>query len=170
MLKMKKLFLLSALILWLSVSLSAQKTAVIDINYILENLDSYKKAQTQLDQLAAQWRQEIAVEQDKIKSLYNRYQAEQVLLSEEMKRQREDEITNKEKSIMEMQREKFGPEGSLFKKRQELVKPIQDKVYGAVEEYATARGLEIVFDTGGAIIYVKSDLDKSEDILKKLKQ
>ncbi len=167
---MKKLITLSVLLFWLWGNLDAQKTAVIDINYILENLDAYKKAQTQLDQLAAQWRQEIAVEQDKIKSLYNRYQAEQVLLSDEMKRQREDEITNKEKSIMVMQREKFGPEGELFKKRQELVKPIQDKVYAAVEDYAVARGLEIVFDTGGAIIYVKTDLDKSEDILKKLKQ
>ena len=147
----------------------SQKSIVIDVTYILEKQDSYQKAQDQLDQLAATWRQDIAEEHDKIKSLYNKYQAEQVLLSDEMKRQREEEIMTSEKAVMNMQKQKFGPEGDLFKKRQELVQPIQDKVYGAIESFASDRGYDIVFDTSGTIIYVSPDYDKTDDIIRKLK-
>ncbi len=147
----------------------SQKSIVIDVTYILEKQDSYEKAQDQLDQLAATWRQDIAEEHDKIKSLYNKYQAEQVLLSDEMKRQREEEIMTNEKAVMNMQKQKFGPEGELFKKRQELVQPIQDKVYGAIESFASDRGYDIVFDTSGTIIYVSPDYDKTDDIIRKLK-
>jgi outer membrane protein len=129
-------------------------------------MPDYQKAQQQLDQVATQWRQEIAVEQDKIKALYSKYQAEQVLLSEEMKRQREDEITAKEKEVRELQRQKFGAEGSLFKKREELVKPIQDKVYSTIKQYAENRGYDFIFDKGSSSGMIFSDPknDKTEEV------
>jgi outer membrane protein len=150
----------------------AQKIAVVDITDVLESLPDYQKAQEQLDKVATQWRQEIAVEQDKVKGLYSKYQAEQVLLSEEMKRQREEEITNKEKEVREMQRQKFGPEGALFKKREELVKPIQDKVYQAISTYATNRGFDFVFDKGSSsgLIFTDPKNDKTADIKAALKK
>jgi outer membrane protein len=145
---------------------TAQKIAVVDITAVLESMPDYQKAQEQLDKIATQWRQEIAVEQDKIKGLYSKFQAEQVLLNEEMKKQREAEITNKEKEVRDMQRQKFGPEGALFKKREELVKPIQDKVYGAIQQYATNRGYEFIFDKGSAsgMLFFDPKNDKTEDI------
>lgn len=146
----------------------AQKMIVINVEYILEEMDSYKQAQKQLDDIAATWRQEIAEEHDKIKGLYNKYQAEQVLLSEEMKKQREDEIITREKSVMDMQKQKFGPEGELFQKRQELIQPIQEKVFGVIEEYANQRGYDMVFDTNGTLIYVDPEHDKTDEISRRL--
>ena len=112
----KKIFSTALFAILITFSVMAQKIAIVDVTAVLEGLPDYQKAQEQLDKVATQWRQEIAVEQDKIKGLYSKYQAEQVLLSEEMKKQREDEITAKEKEVRELQRQKFGPEGSLFKK------------------------------------------------------
>jgi outer membrane protein len=144
----------------------AQKIAVVDITAVLEGMPEYQKAQKQLDDIATQWRQEIALEQDKIKSMYSKFQAEQVLLSEEMKRQRETEITNKEKEVRDLQRQKFGPEGALFKKREDLVKPIQDKVYDAIQKYATNRGYEFIFDKGSqsGMLFFDPKNDKTDDI------
>ncbi|MFM7400152.1 MAG: OmpH family outer membrane protein [Bacteroidota bacterium] len=145
---------------------SAQRIAVVDVTAVLESLPEYQKAQEQLDKIATAWRQEIAQEQDKIKGMYSKYQAEQVLLSEEMKKQREEEILNKEKDVRELQRQKFGPEGALFKKREELVKPVQDKVYGAIERFATDKGFEFIFDKGSAsgLLFSDSKNDKTDDI------
>ena len=133
---MKKFFLTAATMMFLTLSLSAQKIAVIDVNQVLNALPEYKSAQEELDKIAQKWRGEIAQQQDVIKGMYNRYQAEQVLLSDEARKKREEEIMVKEKDAREAQRVKFGPEGELFKKRQELVKPIQDKVYTSIEKYA----------------------------------
>jgi outer membrane protein len=164
----------STLLLSLSIlfAAQAQKIAVVDITEVLENMPDYQKAQEQLDKVATQWRQEIAVEQDKVKALYSKFQAEQVLLSEEMKRQREEEITNKEKEVREMQRQKFGPEGALFKKREELVKPIQDKVYDAISSYASNRGFDFIFDKGAAagLLFSNPSFDKTADIKAALKK
>lgn len=160
------------LIVLLTVSTGhAQKYVLVDVNRILENLDDYKKAQDELDRVAAVWKQEIAVEYDKIKALYNKYQAEQVLLTDEQRKAKEDEIMNKEKDARKMQKDKFGEDGELFKKRQDLVRPIQDKVYAAIQDYAIAKGLDSIFDTSGSagIIYFNKELDKTEDIIKKLK-
>ena len=150
---------------------SAQRIAYVDVTAILESMTEYQKAQDQLDKLATQWRQEIAQEQDKVKGLYSKYQAEQVLLSDEMKRTREEEIMTKEKEVREMQRTKFGPEGALFKKREELVKPIQDKVYGAITKYAEDRGFEFIFDKGSAsgMLFADPKYDKTEDLKNILK-
>ena len=102
--------------------------------------------------------------------MYNRYQAEQVLLSDEVRRQKEEEIMNKEKEVREMQKKKFGPEGDLFKKRQELVAPIQEKVYSAIENFANDKGFDFIFDKGAAsgMLFSNERYDKTEDILKEL--
>ncbi|MEN0004916.1 MAG: OmpH family outer membrane protein, partial [Bacteroidota bacterium] len=110
-------------------------------------------------------------EYDKIKGLYNRYQAEQVLLSDEARKQKEDEIMNKEKQVRDLQKRRFGPEGELFKRRQTLVRPIQDRVYGAIEDYAQERRYDFIFDksTTSGIIFSNPQYDKTEEVLKKLK-
>ncbi len=151
---------------------TAQRIAYVDVTAVLESLPDYQKAQEQLDKIATQWRQEIAQEQDKIKGMYSKFQAEQVLLSEDMKKQREDEIVAKEKEVRELQRQKFGPEGALFKKREELVKPIQDRVYGAIEKYAQDKGFDFIFDKGSAsgMLYADKRYDKTEDIKALLKK
>ncbi len=154
----------------LSISATAQRIAYVDVNKILESIDEYQEAQRELDQLAATWRQEIAQEYDKIKSMYNRYQAEQVLLSDEARRQREDEIMVQEKEVRELQKARFGPEGALFDRRQDLVRPIQERVYQAIEEYANERGYDFIFDRSGAagMIFSNPQYDKTEDILRAL--
>lgn len=156
----------------LTFTMTAQRIAYVDVTAVLESLPDYQKAQVQLDNVATQWRQEIAQEQDRVKGMYSKYQAEQVLLSEEMKKQREEEILAKEKEVREMQRQKFGPEGGLFKKREELVKPIQDKVYATIEKFAQDKGFEYIFDKGSAsgMLYADKRNDKTEDIKNLLKK
>jgi len=159
------------LILLFSFETDAQRFVVVDINQILESVDEYQAAQSELDVLASKWRQDIAQEYDVIKGMYNRYQAEQVLLSDEARRQREDEIMEKEKEVRELQKAKFGPEGALFQKRQELVRPIQDRVYAAIEDYAEERSYDFIFDKSGTagIIFANPKNDKTEDIINRLK-
>ncbi|HMR42827.1 MAG TPA: OmpH family outer membrane protein [Saprospiraceae bacterium] len=167
---MKKLASTLGLLLFLATLSFSQKIAYVDVSKILENLGEYNKAQEDLEKIAAQWRQEIAQDYDVIKGLYNRYQAEQVLLSDEQRKQREDEIMEKEKDVREKQKVKFGPDGDLFKKRQELVQPIQDKVYGAIESYANENAFDFIFDKGSSagIIFSNPRYDKTDDILKQL--
>jgi len=153
-----------------SFSADAQKIAYVDVNKILNSMKEYKTAQKQIDDLAAKWRREIAEEYDQIKGMYNRYQAEQVLLSDEVRRQKEEEIMNKEKEVRDMQKQKFGPEGALFKKRQELVAPIQEQVYTAIENFANDKGFDFIFDKGSAsgMLFSNARYDKTDDILKEL--
>ena len=151
-------------------TVQAQRIAYVDINQILGAIPEYQDAQKELDQLASKWRQDIAKEYNTIDELYRKYQAEQVLLSESARKQREDEIVNKEKEVRDMQKQKFGPEGALFKKRQELVQPIQDRVYTAIEQYAEERGYDFIFDKGSnaGMLFANPRYDKTEDVLKKL--
>jgi len=151
-------------------TLKAQRIAIVDITRVLEQLPDYKEAQKQLDDLAAQWRQEISIEYDQIKAMYNKYQAEQVLLTEDARKQKETEISEREKQAREMQREKFGPEGALFRKRQDLVQPIQERVYASIKTYAEDRGFDFIFDKGGTsgLIFSNSEYDKTEDIIRSL--
>lgn len=155
----------------LAVSVQAQRIAYVKVNDILESLDEYQAAQKELDRLAQRWRQDIAQEYDEIKGMYNRYQAEQVLLSEDERKRREEEIMAKEKEVRDLQKAKFGPEGELFKRRQDLVRPIQDRVYAAIEEYAQERGYDFIFDKSGSagMIFSNPSYDKTEDVMKKLK-
>lgn len=166
----KILFAFSFALLTANVAFS-QRIAIVDINAVLDGMTDYQKAQTDLDKIAADWRQEIAQEYDKIKSLYNKYQAEQVLLSEDVKKQREDEIVDKEAQVRELQKRRFGPEGDLFKKREELVSPIQDLVFSAIENYAADRGYDIIFDKSGSagLLFASAEYDKTEDIKKKVR-
>jgi outer membrane protein len=164
-------FSLFAVLTLISFSLlEAQKFALVDVNRVLESMEDYKKAQNELDRVAAVWKQEIAVEYDKIKALYNKYQAEQVLLTDEQRKQKEEEIMEKEKEARKLQKDKFGEEGELFKKRQDLIRPVQDKVFAAIQDYCQARSLDAMFDTSGSagLIYYSKDLDKTDDIIKKL--
>lgn len=153
-------------------SLSAQKIASIDMERILGSITEYQDAQEQLDQLAAKWQQEVNQKYDEIKGMYNKYQAEQVLLTEEQRKTREDEIVEKEKSVRELQRQRFGAEGLLFERRQELVKPIQDAIYEAVEQYARTRGYDYILDRSGSagIIFSSETYDKTDDILRALQK
>ena len=147
------------------------KVCVVDIAQVLQSVPDYKRAQDELDKISAQWRQEIAQQQDGIKGMYSKYQAEQVLLSDEQKKQREDEIVNKEKQVRDMQRDKFGPEGNLFKKRQELVKPLQDKIYGIIERYAQEKGYDVVLDKATAgVLFANSTTDRTLAILELVKK
>jgi outer membrane protein len=150
----------------------AQRIAYVDVNRILESVNEYKTAQAELDRVSSKWRQDIAQEYDKIKGMYNRYQAEQVLLSDEVRKQREEEIMNKEKEVRDQQRQKFGPDGELFKMRQELVRPIQDKIYAAIEDYAKERGFDFIFDKAGnaGMIFSNPSYDKTDDILAKIRR
>ncbi len=170
--RIRNLFLLALVALFgFGTSLNAQKFASVDMERILSSITEYQDAQEQLDQLAAKWQQEINQEYDVIKGMYNKYQADQVLLTEDQRASREDEIINKEKAVQAMQRDRFGPEGALFQRRQELVKPIQDAVYEAIEQYASTRGYDYIFDRAGAagIIFASDTYDKTDDILRALK-
>ncbi len=166
-----KLLIAFAFLAFATVQSNAQRIACVDINQMLESIQDYKTAQEELDKIAAKWRQEIAQEYDQIKSMYNKYQAEQVLLSDDARRQREDEIMAKEKQVRDMQKAKFGPEGDLFKRRQDLVKPIQDKVYAAIETFANEKGYDFIFDksSSAGIIFSNARYDKTNEILDSLK-
>ena len=148
----------------------AQKYAVIDTRYILDKMPDYKTAQKQLDDIAAGWQKDIDGQQTALDGMYKAFEAEQVMLSDDLKKKREDQLFNKEKALRDLQRKRFGFEGDLFKKRQELIKPIQDKVYNAVQKMAVQRGYDFVLDKseGITIIFADPKLDKSEDVLKDL--
>lgn len=166
---MKKIFLLSCLMTFGIMGFS-QKYAIIDTRYILDKMPDYKTAQQQLDDIAAGWQKDIDAQQNELDNMYKSYEAEQVMLSDDLKKKREDQLFNKEKNLRDLQRKRFGFEGDLFKKRQELIKPIQDKVYNAVQKMAVSRGYDFVLDKseGITIIFADPKLDKSEDVLKDL--
>ena len=166
----RKLILAFVIGLFALGSASAQRVAVVDIQAILESLDDYQNAQKELDRIAAEWRQEIAQDLDKVTTMYNKFQAEQVLLSAEQKKTKEDEIMEAEKQVRQLQKDRFGPEGTLFQRRQDLIRPIQDRVYGAIEDYAEERGYDFIFDKGGTggLIYSSAEYDKTSDLIRKL--
>ncbi|MDO9511646.1 MAG: OmpH family outer membrane protein [Bacteroidales bacterium] len=149
---------------------SAQKFAFVDSEYILQNIPEYSDAQAQVDELSVQWQQEIEVKFAAIDKLYKDYQAESVLLPEEMKRKREEEIIKAERDGKELQKKRFGKDGDLFKKRQELIKPIQDKVFNAIEQVSQSKNYAIVFDKAGSVtvMYADAKYDISDEILDEL--
>lgn len=163
---MKGIIAISIMILSIN-QVSAQKYAYVNTQYILENIPDYKNSQQQLDNLSITWQKEIEDKYAIIDKLYKAYQAEQVLLTEEMKRRRQDEIGQKEKDVKDLQKQRFGYEGDLFKKKQELVKPIQDKIYNAVKKMATDQSYAVIFDKSSDLImlYTNPKYDKSNDIL-----
>ena len=149
---------------------TAQKYAFVDTEYILNNIPSYKAAQEQLDKTSEEWQKEVESQYAEIEQMYKDYQAERVLLTDDMRKKREDEIINKEKTVKDLQKKYFGQDGALFKKRQELVKPIQDDIYEAVKDIATENGYAVIFDSssGPTMLYFNPRYDVSDEVLQKL--
>ena len=149
---------------------NAQRYAVIDSKYILEKIPDYKDAQKKLDEFSQLWQQELDQKQVAVDKMFKDYEAEQVMLPDNLKKKREDELYNKEKELRDLQRKRFGFEGDLFKKRQELIKPIQDRVYNAVQKLAIDKQYDFILDKseGITVIFADPKLDKSEELLKNL--
>jgi outer membrane protein len=164
---MKKALLFISLLISSFACSYGQKFAFVDTEYILSQVPEYKSAQAQLDAASAQWQKEIENKYAEIDKMYKAYQAEQVLLSDEMKKKRENDIISKEKEAKDLQKQHFGVDGDLFKKRQELVKPIQDKIYKAIKEIAANQAYAIIFDKASdlTMIYTTPKYDKSDDVL-----
>ncbi|MBL7701681.1 MAG: OmpH family outer membrane protein [Ferruginibacter sp.] len=167
---MKKLLILVTCFLLVAAASNAQRYAIIDSKYILDKLPEYKDAQKLLDQFSEQWQQEIDQKQALVDKMFKEYDAEQVMLSDVLKKKREDELYNKEKELRDLQKKRFGFEGDLFKKRQELIKPIQDRVYNAVQKLAVEKQYDFILDKseGITVIFADPKLDKSADILRNL--
>jgi outer membrane protein len=147
-----------------------ERYAIVDTKYILEKMPEYKEAQKKLDATSMNWQKEIDTKQSALDKMYKDFDAEQVMLSDTLKKKREDQLFNMEKEVRDLQRKRFGYEGDLFKLRQELVKPIQDKVYNAIQQLAVNRMYELILDKseGITVIFADPKLDKSDDVLKTL--
>ncbi len=158
-------------ILFVSLVLSsvtfAQRFSYVDTDYILEKMPEYRSAQKQLESIAAEWKAEIETKASAIEKLYKAYQAEQVLMPEDIRKNKEDEILKLEDELNTYKKAKFGQDGELFKKRKELIKPIQDKVFEAIQELAQDEGLDFIFDKAGAVtmLYVNAKYDRSDEVL-----
>ena len=150
-----------------SFSQSGAKFGYVDSEYILSQIPEYKAAQSELDKTSLMWQKEIDGKYSEVDKLYKAYQADAILLTEEMKKKRENEIINREKEVKDLQKQRFGADGELFKKRQELVKPIQDKVYNAIKAVAEKNGLGFIMDKSGQIslLYASTKYDKSDEVL-----
>jgi len=148
----------------------AQKYAFVDTEYILKNIPAYTAAQEQLDQLSSQYQKELESIQADLEKMYNDFRAEAVLLSDDMKRKREDVIVTKEKDYRNLQQKYFGREGELFKKRQGLVKPIQDDIYNTIKALAVEGNYAVIFDKAGGLsmLYTDTKYDLSDQILEKM--
>lgn len=166
---LKKIFIVS-IIAVIGITAQAQKYAFVDSEYILNNIPAYKSAQEQLNRQSELWQKEIEKIYQDVQALYKKYQSEEVLLTQEMKVKRQEEIIQKENSAKQLQNQYFGPDGEIYKKQEELLKPIQDEVYNAVEEIATEGSFAVIFDTssGMSIFYSNPKYDKSDEVLQKL--
>lgn len=167
---MKKFAITLLLLVSVCVAASAQKFALVDMDYIFKNIPSYEMANEQLNQLSQRWQKEVEAVGKQAEEKYQAYLAEKVFLNDEQVKKREEEIVAKEKEATELRYKYFGPEGELYKKRQTLLKPIQDDVYNAVKKVADERGFQAVFDRASAsdIVYASPRIDISNDVLAKL--
>lgn len=154
----------------LATGLTAQRYAYVDTDYILKNLSSYNTAQKELDRVSIQWQTEIEQRYDAVDRLIKAYQAEKVLLTEDMRKEREDEIARKQTEAKELQRQRFGVDGDLFQRRQELIQPIQDEIYNAIKEVAQGGGFSVIFDKAkeSNILYADPKYDRSDRVLTRL--
>lgn len=148
----------------------AQKFAYVDTEYILSQIPEYQSAQKQIDELAEKWQKDIDAKYAQIDKMYKDYKAEEVILNGEQKKQREADIIAKEKEVKKFQQDKFGYEGEMFKKRQELIKPIQDRVFEAIQKVAKESALDFIFDKSGDMVMLFSNarFDKSDEVLEEL--
>lgn len=162
-----KLFLLTLLTVFFAGTVSAQKFGYVDTDYILGQLTEYKAAQKQLNEISQKWESDLKILKDEVDKLYKDYKAEEILLSPTQRKEREDAIVTKEEAIKKFEQEKFGVNGELFKKRQELIKPIQDKVFVAIQKVAKNNGLDFIFDKSANmnILFSNPKFDRSDDVL-----
>lgn len=162
----KKLFLL-IVILMTSIGTYAQKFAYVDSDYILSKMPEFIQAEEKIDDFSKEWQSEIELAYEEVEQMYRDYQSEQVLLTSEMKTKREEAIMEKEKSVQSLQQKYFGNNGDLYKKRQDLIKPIQDRIFDAVQQLAASNKYSIIFDASSDLImlYSNPDLDKSDKVL-----
>ena len=167
---MKKIGVLTVVILLTTAAAFAQKYAFVDTEYIRKNIPAFNTAQENLDKLSKQWEKEVADGYAVVEQMYKSYQNESVLLSQDMKTKREEAIIAKEKEMKDLQNKYFGMEGDLFKKREELVKPIQDEILKAIKEIAVEGSYAVIFDTaaGGNILFANPKFDISDQVLEKL--
>ncbi len=167
---MKKTFLFALLAVAFTLNSQAQKYAIIDTKYILSKMPDYVDADKKLQEISDQWQKEIDDMQAQLNEMYKNYDAEQYMLSDDLKKKREDELFNKEKELRDLQKKRFGYDGDLFKERERIVKPIQDEVYNAVQKMAVAHGYDFVLDKseGITVIFADPKLDRSNDILQQL--
>ena len=168
---MKRTLIVALAIVLSSTCVLAQRYAIIDSKFIFENMPEYKQVQKQIDAQAAGWQKEIDAKQAALDKLYNDYDAESAMMSEALKRKKEDELFNREKELRDLQKKRFGFEGDLFKKRQELMDPLQKKVADAVSRLSRANGYDLVLDKSESksIIFADPKLDKSEELLRELR-
>jgi len=167
---MKKLSIFLMLMIATAFGAAAQKFALVDMEYILKNVPSYEMANEQLNQISQRWQKEVEAKAKEAETLYKNYQADMVFLTDEQKKKKEEEIVAKEKEATELRYKYFGPEGELYKKRQSLMKPIQDDVYNAVKKVSEERGYQAIFDRASSanIIYASPRIDVSNEVLAKL--
>jgi outer membrane protein len=164
---MKKLSVFILMMVFAAVMVRAQKFAYVDTQYILDNIPEFAEAQAQLDELSAQWQKEIEAKFAEVDKMYKDYQTQSVLLPDDLKKKKEQEIVDKEREAKLLQKTRFGKDGDLFKKRQELVKPIQEKIYNAIQDIATSNNYAVVFDKGGSLtmMYANPKYDVSDEVL-----
>ena len=167
---MKKMFLLACISMLCSFAANAQKFALIDMEYILKNIPAYEMTNEQLSQVSKKWQNEVEALQQEAQNMYKKYQSDLVFLSPEMKTKKEEEIVKKEQEAQDLKRKYFGAEGELYKKRESLMKPIQDEIYNAVKEISDANGYQLVMDRASTmgIIYATLKIDISEEVLSKM--
>ncbi len=166
---MKKILLTLGIFLGVT-ALSAQRIALVDMEYIMKNIPAYETANEQLNLVSTKWEKEVEGQLKEVQAMYKNYQTELVFLSEEMKVQREEEIISKEKEANALRAKYFGQDGELFKKRESLIKPIQDEVYTAIQELSKENKYELILDKAStmSLIYSTSNLDVSDMVLEKL--
>src|SRR5512136_2409415 len=165
----KAVFIIEFFILTSAIAV-AQKYAFVDSDYIRKNIPAFTTAQDQLDKLSEQWEKEVADGYAVVEQMYKSYQNEAPLLSQDMKTKREEDIITKEKEMKDLQNKYFGMEGELFKKRKELVKPIQDEILKAIKTIAAEGSYAVIFDSasGGNILFANPKYDISDQVLEKL--
>ena len=167
---MRKVLMISLMILSGIVGMNAQKVAVIDMDYILKAIPQYESANDQLNQLSAKWQKEVEAIQTEVQTMYKNYQTELVFLTPEMKKQREVEIIAKERAIGEKKKKYFGAEGEMFKKRNSLIKPIQEEIYNAIQELSNTKKYDLILDKNSnvGIIFASPKIDISDEVLTQL--
>lgn len=167
---MKRLLLIVCMIGAFSLTASAQKFALVDMEYIMSNIPAYERANEQLNQVSKKWQAEVEALDEAAKTLYKNYQNEAMFLSESQKKEREQAIVDKEKEAADLKKKYFGPEGELYKKRVSLVEPIQEEIYNAVKGIATSKGFQLILDraSDASIIFASPAIDISNEVLSKL--